>query len=212
MQDDHCGPRDWAVFWTRTTASTANVCTDHRGASSNMYCRPPYDCIEFLDHFKKYTSVGMYTWACLTLERKIHMRKYELMSTVHTTCSTCWIMIIGQAYLPAAYNMVTLYSGSHFCSCFVCFVYLWPSFSCSQLPTSWDCVRVWDWQEVWEQSTVRLQLLCSSGRGHQCRRYCVHNMRFKEMNWHYYLCVYICMHLMFLMCILHEKLHFSIGF
>jgi len=23
------------------------------GAHSNTYCRPPYDCIEFLDHFKK---------------------------------------------------------------------------------------------------------------------------------------------------------------
>jgi len=30
------------------------------GAHSNTYCRPPYDCTEFLSHFKIYTSVGIY--------------------------------------------------------------------------------------------------------------------------------------------------------
>ena len=101
-------------------------------------------------------------------------------------------MIIGRlTYLVH----IILWWQCHFCSCFACFIYLWPSFSCSQLPTSWDCVRVWDWQEVWEQSTVRLQLLCSSGRGHQCRRYCVHNMRFREMVQDELTLLFVCIHM-----------------
>ena len=72
---------------------------------------------------------------------------------------------------------------------------VWPSFSCSQLLASLDCVPVQDFQE---QSIVNvwLQLLCTSGRWHPWRRHCVHKMRLREMmqDWIVLWCITTCVH------------------
>jgi len=52
---------------------------------------------------------------------------------------------------------------------------VWPSLSCSWLPTSWDCVWVQDWQAVWEQCIVYLWVHFRK------ETLCVHKMRLREM-------------------------------
>jgi len=74
---------------------------------------------------------------------------------------------------------------------------VWPSFSCFQLLASLDCVPVQDCQTFWEESTVWLHLLCTSGRRHLCRRHCLQNMRLREwvkdwiILWYITNCIYV---------------------